>query len=65
MENKEQLKGKVIEAIDVLAKGIKEASKLIFDAVVNQASDCTSTIFDQYTEKTKEKVKGEDDNAPE
>ena len=68
----EKMKQQTVEAVDTISSAVKAATKKFFDACVERTAEVFSEVFDNYTNKAKEKIadKGtdndkKDDNVPE
>jgi hypothetical protein len=64
MENKpkitdEELSKRTSDAIDEIGVAVKSAARKFFDACVERTADVFSEMFDKYSGKAKEKIKGD------
>jgi len=59
-----KLKDAAVDSIDDLGESIKKISRKFFDACVTRTAEVFSDVFDDYLNKTKEKInkKGEEDD---
>ena len=53
----EELKSRACDAVDELSKGVKKASRDIFDACVERTAEVFSELLDKATSRAKEKIK--------
>lgn len=58
----EKIKETTANAIDELASSVKKTSRKIFDACVERTAEVFSEVFDDYLNKTKEKIKKKGEN---
>lgn len=60
--SEKKMKESTVDAIDELATAVKGTTRKFFDACVERTAEVFSEVFDNYLNKTKEKIKKKGEN---